>query len=110
MTRLNKLYTRRTQDPLLFWPCFYYIFGGTSNNVAKWPGSTHDSFIFTNSVVGQQRQTQPRILEDGLLLRDSGYLCRPYLMTPYLNPCSAQQEAFNRAHTKTCVAIEQAFG
>ena len=31
-------------------------------------------------------------------------------MTPYLNPSSALQEAFNRAHTKTRVAIKQAFG
>ncbi|XP_068678417.1 putative nuclease HARBI1, partial [Montipora foliosa] len=81
-----------------------------TNIVAKWPGSTHDSFIFTDSVIGQQLQTQARTLEDGLLLGDSGYPCRPFLMTPYLNPSSAQQEAFNRAHTKTRVAIEQAFG
>ncbi|XP_015778386.1 PREDICTED: putative nuclease HARBI1 [Acropora digitifera] len=81
-----------------------------TNIVAKWLGSTHDSFIFTDSVIGQQLQTQPQTLEDGLLLGDSGYPCRPFLMTPYLNPSSAQQEAFNRAHTKTHVAIKQAFG
>ncbi|XP_068704547.1 putative nuclease HARBI1, partial [Montipora foliosa] len=81
-----------------------------TNIVAKWPGSTHDSFIFTDSVIGQQLQTQARTLEDGLLLGDSGFPCRPFLMTPYLNPSSAQQEAFNRAHTKTRVAIEQTFG
>ena len=78
--------------------------------MAKWPGSTHDSFIFTDSVIGQQLQTQPRTLEDGLLLGDSGYPCRTYLLTPYLNPSTAQQEAFNKAHTKTRVTIERTFG
>ena len=72
-----------------------------TNIVARWPGSTHDSFVFNNSRIGQRLEGQPHSLENGLLLGDSGYPCKPFLMTPYLNPITAQQEAYNKAHTST---------
>lgn len=81
-----------------------------TNVVARWPGSAHDSFIFNDSAIGQWFQTQPRTIEDGLLLGDSGYACRPYLMTPYPNPSNVHQERFNSAHTNTRVEVEQTFG
>ena len=84
--------------------------GMFTNIVARWPGSTHDSFVFNNSHIGQKLESQPHSMEDGLLLGDSGYPCKPYLMTPYLNPTTAKQETYNKAHTGTRVAIEQAFG
>ena len=68
-----------------------------TNIVARWPGSTHDSFVFSSSLIGQRFESQPCTLEDGLLLGDSGYPCKPYLMTPYLNPTSVNEEAFNQA-------------
>ena len=40
----------------------------------------HDSFIFTDSQIGQQLNAQHQSLEDGLLLDESGYPCKPYLM------------------------------
>ena len=69
-----------------------------TNIVARWPGSTHDSFVFSSSLIGQRFESQPRTLEDGLLLGDSGYPCKPYLMTPCLNHTSVNEEAFNQAH------------
>ena len=84
--------------------------GMFTNIVARWPGSTHDSFVFNNSHIGQKLESQPHSVEDGLLLGDSGYPCKPYLMTPYLNPTTAKQETYNKAHTGTRLAIEQAFG
>ena len=68
------------------------------------------SFIFSDSQIGQQLNAQHQSVEDGLLLGDSGYPCKPYLMTPYLNPGTNKQTDFNNAHTRTRVAIEQAFG
>ena len=84
--------------------------GMFTNIVARWPGSTHDSFVFNNSHICQKLESQPHSMEDGLLLGDSGYPCKPYLMTPYLNPTTTKEEAFNKAHTCTRVAIKQAFG
>ncbi|XP_044181037.1 putative nuclease HARBI1 [Acropora millepora] len=89
---------------------FCFISGMFTNIVARWPGSTHDSFIFSDSQIGQQLNAQHQSVEDGLLLGDSGYPCKPSLMTPYLNPGTNKQTDFNNAHTRKRVAIEQAFG
>lgn len=80
-----------------------------TNVVAKWPGSTHDSFAFTNSLIHERLESN-HVFEDGYLLGVSGYPCKPFLMTPYPNPANAKQEAFNKAHCQTRVAIEQTFG
>lgn len=79
-----------------------------TNVVARWPGSTHDSHIFRTSAIG--RDLEGTGLADGVLLGDSGYACSPFLMTPYLNPKTPQEERFNRAHKITRCTIERTFG
>jgi hypothetical protein len=86
------------------------ISGKFINIVARWPGSTHDSHIFRTSNICNHFENNHRNLEDGILLGDSGYALKPYLMTPYYNPVTANQRAYNRAHRKTRVIVEQTFG
>ena len=50
------------------------------NIVAKWPGATHDAFIWANSGLSDTFET--RIIRQGWLLGDSGYPLRPWLLTP----------------------------
>ncbi|XP_033750280.1 putative nuclease HARBI1 [Pecten maximus] len=74
---------------------------------ASWPGSVHDSRIWNASALKDQFENG---LHDGLLLGDSGYACRKYLMTPFLQPVGRGQERFNRSLCRTRVLIEQTFG
>ena len=60
--------------------------------VAKWPGSTHDSFIFRTSNLHTYLEENHLRIDDGLTLGDSGYaLCR-YLMTPYADPVTRPEK------------------
>ena len=81
-----------------------------TNVVAKWPGNAHDSFIFQDSLIYDKLNDELKDLEDGFLIGDSGYGCKPFIMTPYPHPSTQHQEAFNEALGKTRVKIEQSFG
>eukprot|EP00918_Siedleckia_nematoides_P023255 GHVU01050169.1.p1 GENE.GHVU01050169.1~~GHVU01050169.1.p1 ORF type:complete len:376 (+),score=23.23 GHVU01050169.1:2811-3938(+) len=74
---------------------------------AQWPGSTHDSFVMRATDMWQS-------FEDGAIrgrvLGDSGYRCRPWLLTPYSDPQTEHQRTFNTRHKKTRVHVEMAFG
>ena len=62
------------------------------NVVARWPGSTHDSRIIQNSGVGEMFERREL---GGILLGDSGYPQRRWLMTPIRDPNTAAQRAYN---------------
>lgn len=49
-------------------------------------------------------------LQNGIVLGDGGYACKPYLLTPYMRPSDDSQERYNSAHCRTRVTIERAFG
>ena len=51
------------------------------NIVTKWPGSSHDSRVFKESVVYRNLENNNI---DGYPLGDSGYACKTSLLTPYL--------------------------
>ncbi|XP_067258730.1 putative nuclease HARBI1 [Chanodichthys erythropterus] len=75
--------------------------------VARWPGSTHDSFMFTNSSVGQEAQNSQG---QWRLLGDSGYPLRPYLFTPVANPMNDRDTDFNEAHRVARSIVERTIG
>ena len=78
-----------------------------TNIVARWPGSTHDSRIFDNSVLRDELEAGKH---DGILLGDSGYPLRKYLLVPVSKPATASEHRYNTAQFKTRTRIEQAFG
>ncbi|XP_030849657.1 putative nuclease HARBI1 [Strongylocentrotus purpuratus] len=78
-----------------------------SNAVVKWPGSTHDSRILQNSKLARKYHVGQL---KGILLGDSGYPSRQWLMTPLQNPQSQAEKAYNNAHIRTRVHIEQVNG
>uniref|UniRef100_A0A8C5BCZ3 Putative nuclease HARBI1 n=1 Tax=Gadus morhua TaxID=8049 RepID=A0A8C5BCZ3_GADMO len=57
---------------------------------AKWPDSTHDSFVLMNSGTGITFNEGE--MPGGWLLGDSGYALRPWLMTPILHPATEPDE------------------
>jgi len=86
--------------------CDYYL--KFLNVVARWPGSTHDSFVLTNSRLCEMLDTGE--IGEGWLLGDSGYPPRPWLLTPVLNPISREEQRYNSSHMRTRCVVERAFG
>ncbi|WAR15821.1 HARB1-like protein [Mya arenaria] len=56
--------------------------------VAKWPGSSHDAGVFDNSVLKDYLEADL----EAVLLGDSGYPLRRYLITPILHPSNENEE------------------
>ncbi|XP_028980658.2 putative nuclease HARBI1 [Esox lucius] len=79
-----------------------------TNIVARWPGSTHDSYILTNSMVGMRLQAGR--VRDGWLLGDSGYPLKTWLLTPLTNPQTDRERRYNDAHSRTRSVVERAIG
>ena len=75
--------------------------------VARWPGSTHDSFVFRESSLGRLAAASRG---EWRLLGDSGYPLRPYLFTPVANPGDVHQEDFNEAHRLARCVVERTIG
>ncbi|XP_048065354.1 putative nuclease HARBI1 [Megalobrama amblycephala] len=76
--------------------------------VAKWPGSTHDSFVWANSVVGQD--TERGVFGQSIFLGDSSYPLRTYLLSPVTNPTTQAEHNYNTAHIRTCSLVEHSVG
>ncbi|ODM91315.1 putative nuclease HARBI1 [Orchesella cincta] len=76
--------------------------------IAAWPGSTHDSFIYTTS--GIKGRIYRGEFGDGWLLGDSGYPLDERLLTPYPAEVDESHRNFNRRHKKTRSTVERAIG
>lgn len=75
--------------------------------VAKWPGSVHDARMLSESGLAEQFDSGRR---QGIILGDSGYPCRPWLMTPFRCPNTEGKRRYNRAHGTTRAVVERAIG
>ena len=62
------------------------------NVVARWPGSAHDSGILQNSAIHDMFEQR---LLPGVLLGDSGYPQKNWLMTPYRIVGTPAERAYN---------------
>ncbi|XP_053403112.1 putative nuclease HARBI1 [Mercenaria mercenaria] len=74
--------------------------------VAMWPGSQHDAAIFNSCGLKNHLELN----DIGMLLGDSGYPLKKYLLTPKLNPSTPQEVEFNKYHSRGRIVIEKAFG
>ncbi|XP_044765378.1 putative nuclease HARBI1 [Coccinella septempunctata] len=66
------------------------------NVVGRWPGSAHDSTIFNSSRVAMLFENGH--FDDCIILGDSGYPIKKYLLTPLQNPTSRAEHLYNEAH------------
>lgn len=76
--------------------------------ICRWPGSVHDTTIFNDSHL--RADFERGVYGSDLLLGDSGYPCRKYLLTPFLQPTSDSERKYNEAQIATRNPIERCFG
>lgn len=76
--------------------------------VASWPGSQHDSTIFNASYICHRFERGE--FGDSLLVGDSGYPVRTYLIPPLANPTLPVHEIFNEAQIRTRNPVERSYG
>lgn len=76
--------------------------------VTRWQGSAHDSTIFNNSRLCATFEAGH--YRDAILLGDSGYPLKQYLLTPILYPRNPAEERYNEAHIRTRNTVERLFG
>ena len=75
-------------------------------------GSAHDSRIFYESHLRAKLEREFDENQPRVLLGDEGYSCTPILLTPIRHDrvVDEHQKAYNRAHKRTRVRVEHAFG
>lgn len=76
--------------------------------MGRWPGASHDSHIFNNSAV--RRRFEAGEFGNGVLLGDSAYPLRNFLMTPLTNPQTAAEQMYNECHIRTRNVVERTIG
>lgn len=78
------------------------------NIVCRWPGSAHDANIFKNSII--RSKFEHGLMGNNLLVGDSGYPLKKYLMTPLSNPQTIAEERYNESQIRTRNPIERSYG
>ncbi|CAH2000701.1 unnamed protein product [Acanthoscelides obtectus] len=78
------------------------------NIVARWPGSTHDQTILNNSSI--KAQFENNRFGNSVMLGDSGYALKKYLITPIVNPTTEVEQVFNESQIRSRNPVERLFG
>ena len=76
----------------------------------RWPGGTHDAFVFQTSNVYDYLEVNHALIDHSVLVGDSGYPLKPYLMVPYDNPVARRKRKFNASLKTTRCSVERAIG
>lgn len=76
--------------------------------VCRWPGSAHDSNVFANCNL--RARFERGEFQNCVLVGDSGYGIRNYLITPLANPTTRGEVLFNESQIRTRNCIERKFG
>lgn len=76
--------------------------------VARWPGSTHDQRIFNNSRVMSRFEAGE--FPNCIIVGDSGYENRPYLMTPLARVSTQAENLYNESQIRTRNVVERSYG
>ncbi|XP_063623004.1 putative nuclease HARBI1 [Cydia splendana] len=76
--------------------------------VARWPGSAHDERIFSAS--RRNAIFEMGTYNDSLLVADSGYMNRSYLMMPLDRTQTNEEASYNESQIRTRNPIERLFG
>lgn len=76
--------------------------------VARWPGSAHDSHILRNSRI--YHSFENGAFGDNLLVGDSGYPIKNYLITPLLRTRNEAENLFNESLIRTRNVVERSYG
>ncbi|XP_022827460.1 putative nuclease HARBI1 [Spodoptera litura] len=76
--------------------------------VSRWPGSTHDSYIFNNCY--RRALFDQGHYGNAVLVGDAGYACNSYMMTPLEQCSNGPEDLYNESHIRTRNCIERVFG
>lgn len=79
------------------------------NLVARHPGSAHDARVLRESLLFQAFESPNKPLK-GVLLGDSGYMCRDWLLTPLLQPQTHKEQNYNNRHSQARCVVERSIG
>lgn len=79
-----------------------------NNIVCRWPGAAHDANIFRNCNLRAKFENGD--YADSLLVGDSGYGIKTYLITPLGHPDNPAEQLFNESQIRTRNPIERCFG
>ncbi|GFR96918.1 protein ANTAGONIST OF LIKE HETEROCHROMATIN PROTEIN 1, partial [Elysia marginata] len=79
------------------------------NQACNMPASVHDARILRESAIFEAFEGPNKPI-NGIILGDSGYMIREWLLTPYSNPQNQAEEGYNVAHAATRSTIERCIG